>query len=129
VKVADAKIPTGYVFVDGLGVGDVGEVVLRDRQVMSKDGMFVILLVVEKATGKLMQQPEILSRGFIYMKGSEDLLNEVKHEVRKAVEGKGKAKAEANWSFIRSEVRDQVGEFLFQRTERRPMVLPVIIEV
>jgi len=129
VKVADAKIPTGYVFVDGLGVGDVGEVVLRDRQVMSKDGMFVILLVVEKATGKLIQQPEILSRGFIYMKGSEDLLNEVKHEVRKAVEGKGKVRSEANWTFIRSEVRDQVGEFLFQRTERRPMVLPVIIEV
>ncbi|MBX4188281.1 MAG: ribonuclease J [Candidatus Doudnabacteria bacterium] len=129
VKVSDAKIPTGYVFVDGLGVGDVGEVVLRDRQVMSKDGMFVILMVVDKRTGKLMQQPDIISRGFIYMKGSEDLLKEVKHEVRKAVESKGKVKAEANWSFIRSEVRDQIGDFLFQRTERRPMVLPVVIEV
>ena len=129
VKVAEAKIPTGYVFVDGLGVGDVGEVVLRDRQVMSKDGMFVILMVVDKKTGKLMQQPEIISRGFIYMKGSEDLLKEVKHEVRKAVESKSKVKAEANWAFIRSEVRDQIGEFLFHRTERRPMILPVIIEV
>jgi ribonuclease J len=129
VKVAEARIPTGYVFVDGLGVGDVGEVVLRDRQVMSKDGMFVIIMVVEKKTGKLIQQPDILSRGFIYMKGSEDLLKEVKHEVRKAVESKGKNKAEANWAFIRSEVRDQIGEFLFQRTERRPMILPVIIEV
>jgi ribonuclease J len=129
VKVSEAKIPTGYVFVDGLGVGDVGEVVLRDRQVMSKDGMFVILMVVEKKSGKLVQQPDIISRGFIYMKGSEDLLKEVKHEVRKTVEGKGKVKAEANWAFIRSEVRDQIGEFLFQRTERRPMVLPVVIEV
>jgi ribonuclease J len=129
VKVAEAKIPTGYVFVDGLGVGDVGEVVLRDRQVMSKDGMFVILMVVDKNNGKLVQQPDIISRGFIYMKGSEDLLKEVKHEVRKAVESKSKVKAEANWAFIRSEVRDQIGEFLFQRTERRPIVLPVVIEV
>jgi ribonuclease J len=129
VKVSDAKIPTGYVFVDGLGVGDVGEVVLRDRQVMSKDGMFVILMVVEKQTGKLLQQPDIISRGFIYMKGSEDLLKEVKHEVRKAVESKGKVKSEANWAYIRSEVRDQIGDFLFQRTERRPMILPVVIEV
>lgn len=129
VRVSEAKIPTGYVFVDGLGVGDVGEVVLRDRQVMSKDGMFVILMVVDKSTGKLIQQPDIISRGFIYMKGSEDLLKEVKHEVRKAVESRGKVKAEANWAFIRSEVRDQIGEFLFQRTERRPMVLPVVIEV
>ncbi|HYC79578.1 MAG TPA: ribonuclease J [Candidatus Binatia bacterium] len=129
VKVSDAKIPTGYVFVDGLGVGDVGEVVLRDRQVMSKDGMFVILMVVDKRSGKLLQQPDIISRGFIYMKGSEDLLKEVKHEVRKAVESKSKTKAEANWAYIRSEVRDQIGEFLFQRTERRPMILPVVIEV
>ncbi len=130
VRVADAKIPTGYVFVDGLGVGDVGEVVLRDRQVMSKDGMFVIIMLIDRKTGRLTTQPDIISRGFIYMKGSEDLLKEVKHEVRKVVETKSKQKVqEPNWSFIRSEVRDTVGEFLFQRTERRPMVLPVVIEV
>jgi ribonuclease J len=129
VKISEAKIPTGYVFVDGAGIGDVGEVVLRDRTVMSQDGMFVIIMVVDKLSGKLVQQPDIISRGFIYMKGSEDLLKEVKHEVRKAVESKGKVKAEANWSYIRSEVRDQIGDFLFQRTERRPMILPVVIEV
>ncbi|MBX4205556.1 MAG: ribonuclease J [Candidatus Doudnabacteria bacterium] len=129
VRVSDAKIPTGYVFVDGLGVGDVGEVVLRDRQVMSKDGMFVIIMTIDKRTGKLNSPPDIISRGFIYMKGSEDLLKEVKHEVRKVVETKGKGPQEPNWAFIRSEVRDSVGEFLFQRTERRPMILPVIIEV
>lgn len=129
VKVSEAKIPTGYVFVDGLGVGDIGEVVLRDRQVMSKDGMFVIILLIDKSTGKLVGQPDIISRGFIYMKGSEDLLKEVKHEVRKVVETKGKMKSEPNWSFIRSEVRDSIGDFLFQRTERRPMILPVVLEV
>lgn len=130
IRVSDAKIPTGYVFVDGLGVGDVGEVVLRDRQVMSTDGMFVIIMCIERSTGKLSGPPDIISRGFIYMKGSEDLLKEVKHEVRKIIETKGKLKqAEANWTFIRSEVRDQIGEFLYQRTERRPMILPVVIEV
>ena len=129
VKVSEAKIPTGYVFVDGLGVGDVGEVVLRDRQVMSKDGMFVIIMTISKRDGKLTQQPDIISRGFIYMKGSEDLLKEVKHEVRKVVETKSKNPSEPNWAFIRSEVRDAIGEFLFQRTERRPMILPVVIEV
>lgn len=129
VKISDAKIPTGYVFVDGLGVGDVGEVVLRDRQVMSKDGMFVIIMLVDKRTGKLTTQPDIISRGFIYMKGSEDLIKEVKHEVRKVIETKSKTVKEPNWAFIRSEVRDQIGEFLFQRTERRPMILPVVMEV
>lgn len=131
VKISEAKIPTGYVFVDGLGVGDVGEVVLRDRQVMSKDGMFVIIMTIDRKTGKLTSQPDIISRGFIYMKGSEDLLKEVKHEVRKVVETKngGKVPKEPNWAYIRSEVRDSIGEFLFQRTERRPMILPVVIEV
>ena len=130
-KAIEAKIPTGYVFVDGLGVGDVGEVVLRDRQVMAKDGMFVIIMTIDRKSGKLTQQPDILSRGFIYMKGSEDLLKEVKHEVRKVVESKnGKTNfKEPNWAYLRSEVRDQIGEFLFQRTERRPMILPVVIEV
>ncbi|MEO8065464.1 MAG: ribonuclease J [Candidatus Doudnabacteria bacterium] len=132
LHITEAKIPTGYVYVDGLGVGDVGEVVLRDRQVMSKDGMFVIIMTIDRKTSKLTNPPDIISRGFIYMKGSEDLLKEVKHEVRKVVESKGKGNGtmrEPNWSFIRSEVRDQIGEFLFQRTERRPMVLPVVIEV
>ncbi len=132
LRITEAKIPTGYVYVDGLGVGDVGEVVLRDRQVMSKDGMFVIIMTIDRKTSKLTGPPDIISRGFIYMKGSEDLLKEVKHEVRKVVESKAKngiAVREPNWSFVRSEVRDQIGEFLFQRTERRPMVLPVVIEV
>lgn len=128
--VQEAKVPTGYVYVDGLGVGDVGEVVLRDRVIMSTDGMFVIIMTIDRKTGKLTAAPDIISRGFIYMKGSEELLKEVKHEVRKVVESKGKGNTqEPNWSFIRSEVRDSIGEFLFQRTERRPMILPVVIEV
>lgn len=125
----EGSVPAGYVFVDGLGVGDVGEVVIRDRQVMAQDGMFVIIITLDRRNGKLTQQPDILSRGFIYMKNNDDLIREVKHEVRKLVEGQGKAKLEPNWAYLRQVIRDEVGEYLFQKTERRPMILPVVIEV
>jgi ribonuclease J len=125
----DTKIASGYVFIDGLGVGDVGEVVIRDRQVMAQDGMFVIILTLNRRDGKLVSQPDIISRGFIYMKGNDDLIREVKHEVRKLVETKGKEKLEPNWSYLRNIIRDEIGEYLYQKTERRPMVLPVVIEI
>jgi len=128
-SVEDPKISSGYVFIDGLGVGDVGEVVIRDRQVMAQDGMFVIIVTLDRRAGKLINQPDIISRGFIYMKGNDDLIREVKHEVRKLVESKGKEKLEPNWAFLRNIIRDEIGEYLYQKTERRPMVLPVIIEI
>ena len=127
-KVLNEKVPAGYVFVDGLGVGDVGEVVIRDRQAMAQDGMFVIITTVDRHTGKLINQPEILSRGFVYMKNNEDLLREVKHEIRKMIEG-NKGTGEASYTNLRQQIRDEVGEYLFQKTQRRPMILPVIIEV
>lgn len=130
-KKLDTKIPSGYVFVDGLGVGDVGEVVLRDRQVMANDGMFVIIVTLDRRSGKLVNQPDIISRGFIYMKNNDELVREVKHEVRKLVESgnSGKAKLEPNWAYLRQVIRDEVGEYLFQKTQRRPMILPVVIEI
>jgi len=128
-RVMQDKIPTGQIFVDGLGVGDIGEVVLRDRQVMAKDGMVVVIMTVDRRTGKIVNSLDIISRGFVYMKGSEDLIREVKHEVRKVVETQNHKPHEPNWAYLRNQIRDQVGEFLFQRTERRPMILPVIIEV
>jgi ribonuclease J len=127
-KQHEDAIQAGYVFVDGLGVGDVGEVVLRDRQLMAQDGMFVIIMTLDRKTGKLVNQPDIISRGFIFMKNNDDLIREVKHEVRKMVDTHGK-KAEPNWAYLRQAVRDEVGEYLFQKTERRPMILPVIIEI
>lgn len=129
-KLMDGKVQAGYVYVDGLGVGDVGEVVLRDRQVMSQDGMFVIIVSLDRKTSKLINQPDIISRGFIYMKGNEDIIREVKHEVRKICENKGPEKSsEPGYAYLRQVIRDQVGEYLFQKTNRRPMVLPVVIEV
>lgn len=127
-KVLDTKVESGYVFVDGLGVGDVGEVVIRDRQLMAQDGMFVIISTVDRKTSKLVNPPEILSRGFVYMKNNDELIREVKHEIRKMIESKG-GTGEANFTDLRQEIRDSVGEYLFQKTQRRPMILPVIIEV
>ncbi len=127
-RVLDTKVESGYVFVDGLGVGDVGEVVIRDRQAMAQDGMFVIISTVDRHTNKLVNSPEILSRGFVYMKNNDDLIREVKHEVRKMIESGGQ-KSEADAAELRQQIRDSVGEYLFQKTQRRPMILPVIIEV
>lgn len=124
------KLPGGYVFVDGLGVGDVGEVVIRDRQLMAQDGMFVIIMTLDRHNGKMIGQPDILSRGFIFMKNNDELIREVKHEVRKLAEGQGgKATGEPAWAYLRQAIRDEIGEYLFQKTERRPMILPVVIEV
>ena len=125
----DGKIASGYVFIDGLGIGDVGEVVIRDRQVMAQDGMFVIIMTLDRRSGKMVNQPDIISRGFIYMKGNDDLIREVKHEVHKLVDTKGKEKLEPNWAYLRNVIRDEIGEYLYQKTERRPMILPVVIEI
>lgn len=129
VRKTGEKVTQGLVFVDGLGVGDVGEIVLRDRKVMAQDGMVVIIMTVDRRTGKLVNSLDIISRGFVYMKGSEDLIRELKHEVRKVVETQNRKPHEANYAYIRNQIRDQIGEFLFTRTQRRPMILPVVIEV
>lgn len=123
------KIPSNYVMVDGLGVGDVGNVVLRDRQQMSKDGMFTIIVIVDSKTGKVVGTPDIISRGFIYMKGSMDLINETKDKVTEIVNKKSSAEHNTNWAYVKDNIRDHIGQFLFNRTQRRPMVLPVVIEV
>lgn len=128
-RVLPDKLTMGQIFVDGLGVGDIGEVVLRDRQVMAQDGMVVVIVSLDRRSGKIINSPDIISRGFVYMKGSEDLIREVRHEVRKVVETQNHKPHEPNYAYIRNQIRDQIGEFLFQRTERRPMILPVVIEV
>lgn len=128
-RLANEKVASGLVFVDGLGVGDIGEVVLRDRQVMAQDGMVVIIITVDRRTGKLVNTLDIISRGFIYMKSSVDLIREIKHEIRKVVETQNHKPHEANYAYIRNQIRDHIGEFLFTRTQRRPMILPVVIEV
>ncbi|TRZ78378.1 ribonuclease J [bacterium] len=123
------KVDTSYVFVDGLGVGDVGNVVIRDRQMMAEDGMFTIIVIIDGKTKKLITNPDVISRGFVYMKGSTELIKATKEKVREIIEKSMSADVKPNWSYLRDHIRDDIGQFLYSKTERRPMVLPVIIEV
>ncbi len=122
------KVNTDYIFVDGLGVGDVSQVVLRDRQALAEDGMVVVIVKVDKRTGKLIGSPDIVSRGFIFMKDHVELIEATRKEVVKIVVDKD-PKSESDPKYTRNEIRDKIGKFLFKKTERRPMILPVVLEV
>jgi len=128
-KVLPKKVDTSYVMVDGLGVGDIGQVVLRDRQVLSADGMFVITVLLDSKTKEVVGNIQITSRGFVYVKDNFDLVNEAKRRVQKAIKETTSRNTSAERKFIEDNIREVVGKFLFQKTERRPMVLPVVIEV
>lgn len=122
-----ARIPAGLVMVDGAGVGDVEGVVLRDRLAMSSDGVFMIVATVSRKTGKLVSSPDIISRGFIYMKENEDLINKARAEVRRLFERRGSQ--DGDWTKFKLKLRDEIGDLLYSKTKRNPMVLPVINEI
>ncbi len=128
-KLLPKKVDTSYVMVDGLGVGDVGQVVIRDRQVLSADGMFVITVILDSKKKEIVGNIQITSRGFIYVKDNFDLINETKRRVQKAIKDTTSKKTSPEKKFIEDNIREVVGLYLFQQTQRRPMVLPVIIEV
>ncbi len=115
------------IMVDGLGVGDVGNVVIRDRQVLAEDGMFVIVTLIDSKTGQVRGSPDIISRGFVYLKENKELLIQVRKKIRTIVAKAGTNPV--NWSDLKDVIREEVGLFLFQKTERRPMILPVVIEI
>lgn len=130
-EVTSKRISASYVMVDGLGVGDVGNIVLRDRKAMAQDGIFVIIVTVDHETGEIVTSPDIISRGFIYMRENEQLVHKARAEIKKifarhSTERRG---SKTDWTFAKQKLRDEIGEFLFKETERRPMVIPVIIEV
>jgi len=123
------ETPSNYVMVDGLGVGDVGEVVLRDRKVLSQDGIFVVIAVIDKQTGAVKTSPDIISRGFVYLRESKELLKEVRKKVISIIHRATLSGKVVNFTYLKAEIRNQLGEFLFQKTKRRPVILPVLIEV
>lgn len=132
LKVLDREVPSSYVFVDGLGVGDVGNIVLRDRQKMAEDGMFVLIVRVDSETGKLYgkaDEIDIISRGFVYLNQSKELLKETRGKIKEIVDQEATNHHSLNWSYLKDVLRDRVGEFLFKKTKRRPLVLPVVVEV
>jgi ribonuclease J len=123
------KALSNYVMIDGLGIGDVGQVVLRDRQMLAEDGMFVVVVIVDRQTGRVKGSPDIISRGFVYLRESKELLRDTRKRVIGIVERATGTGGAVNWSYIKDEIRNKIGQFLFSRTQRRPMVLPVVIEV
>lgn len=127
-KLTNKKVPTDYVMVDGLGVGDVSNIVLRDRRMMSEDGMVVIIATLRHKTGELVGNPDIISRGFVYMKESKELIEQTRRKAKKILQDSDK-KSPTFESYTKDKVRNDIGQFLFSKTKRRPMVLPVIIQV
>ncbi|GMA99384.1 ribonuclease J [Pelosinus sp. IPA-1] len=122
------KVASGIVLIDGLGVGDVGNIVLRDRRQLSQEGILIVVITMDKQNGCVVAGPDIVSRGFVYVRESEQLMDEAKNKVRQTLD-----KCETNniteWATIKSSVRDTLGKYLYEKTRRRPMILPIIMEV
>ncbi len=122
------KAVTDYVFVDGLGVSDSHNIILRDRQMMAEDGMLVIIATISRKTGELIHNPDLISRGFVYMKENKKLIEMTRQKAKKIFKDHN-PKTSPDEQMIREKLRNEIGKFLFQKTEKRPMILPVIIEV
>lgn len=129
VKLTKERVPANYVMVDGLGVGDMQEVVLRDRQALAEDGIFVVIAAVDSTTGKVKGSPDIISRGFIYLRESKQLLYEARQLTLKIIEETTANMHPVNWEYVKDTLKERLGQYLFTKTEKRPMVLSVIIEV
>jgi ribonuclease J len=122
------KIPAGNVYVDGFGIGDVGNAILRDRKQLSEDGMLVIVITLNKAEGRIVSGPDTISRGFVYARDSEQLLKDINQQVTKVVNQLQKAHVH-QWNIMKKEIKTTLGQYLYNQTKRRPMILPIIIEV
>lgn len=123
-----STVPSGRILVDGLGVGDVGSIVLRDRQHLSQDGLIVIVLTMDSSTGEVIAGPDVISRGFVYVRESENLMDDVKSVVRHEIK-KCEEKGIRDWSTIKSTTRENLRDYIFAKTKRNPMIIPIIMEV
>ena len=122
------SVPSGKILVDGLGVGDVGNIVLRDRQHLSQDGLIIIVMTMDSASGEIVSGPDVISRGFVYVRESENLMDDVKKVIREEVR-KCEDKKITDWSTIKSTLKENLRDYIFQKTKRNPMILPILTEV
>ena len=122
------QVPVGSVLVDGLGVGDVGNIVLRDRQHLAEDGIIIVVMTLESGSGQVLAGPDIVSRGFVYVRGSESLMDEAKKLLDDTM-GYCMEKRITDWGKIKTEIKEELGEFVWKKTKRRPMIMPIIMEV
>ncbi len=121
------KVPAGYVFVDGLSVGDVGSVVLRDRRVLSTDGIFIVIVTVDKENGRVVSGPDLISRGFVHQQTSDAVMESARQHVLATINKIGPGNPE--WSVVKNSIRDSLGRFLYDQMRRRPMIMPIVVEV
>lgn len=124
----NGKVPVGSIFVDGLGVGDVGNIVLRDRQHLAEDGILIVVLALEQASGELVAGPDIVSRGFVYVRESDELMEEAREIIESATLS-CLNRGISDWGKIKSTIKDALSDFVWKKTKRRPMILPIIMEV
>ena len=129
IHVLKEKAPSGMVMVDGFSIGNVQEVVIRDRQMLAQDGMFVIIASINTTTCKLKKSPDIISRGFVYLRESQELLTETRHIIKKTIEQSASGMKPIDFDYVKSNVTDAISKYLFQKTAKKPMVIPVIIGV
>ncbi|MDM5189451.1 ribonuclease J [Bacillus sp. DX4.1] len=122
------RIPAGNIYVDGLGIGDVGNTLLRDRKQLSEDGMLVIVITLSKRDGKIISGPDTISRGFVYVRDSEDFLKKINQLVVTTINNLQKANI-SQWNVLKRDIRETLGQFIYSHTKRKPMILPIIIEV
>lgn len=122
------QVPVGDILVDGLGVGDVGNIVLRDRQHLAEDGIIIVVMTLEAGSGQVLAGPDIVSRGFVYVRGSESLMDEAKQVLDDTMEH-CMEKNITDWGKIKTSIKDDLGEFVWKKTKRRPMIMPIIMEV
>ena len=121
--------PSGLRLVDGFSVGDIQEVVIRDRNVLAQEGMFVIIATVNPRNGRLRKSPDIISRGFVYLRESQDLLQQARLLIKKTIEDSARGQQPVNFDFVKNNVTDTISRFLFEKTNKRPIVIPVILGV
>jgi ribonuclease J len=129
IRVAKETASAGIVMVDGLGNGDVSDVVIRDRQILAEDGMFVIIAIIDMKTGKVRQSPDIISRGFVYLKESQDLLKDVRGLAKRTIEKIATDMHPINLDYVKNHLREKIGKYLAQNTGKRPIIIPVLLEL
>ncbi|MBR2732919.1 MAG: ribonuclease J, partial [Selenomonadaceae bacterium] len=122
------RVNSGVIMVDGLGVGDVGNIVLRDRRQLSQDGILIVVVTMNRAAGKIVSGPDIVSRGFVYVRESEKLMDDARSRVAHVLK-RCREDMVVDWMTIKLNIRDALAQFLFEQTRRRPMILPIIVEV
>ncbi len=122
-------VPSGNILVDGLGVGDVGNIVLRDRRHLSEDGLIIIVMTIHSATGMLLAGPDVISRGFVYMRESEEMMAHIREVAKQALSKADDSRKRHDWTVKKTNIRDAVHEYVYEQTKRNPMILPIIMEV